>query len=122
MNIHKNARLTPIRREEMAVSVIAGQFSRAEAARVFGVSAKIVARWTARFRAEGREGMRDRSSRPKMIPTQTAEALAGRIITPHRQRPTASASAGVTLHNRPEFHPPRSAGFCAAPGCRGCAI
>ena len=86
MNIHKNARLTPIRREEMAVSVIAGQFSRAEAARVFGVSAKIVARWTARFRAEGREGMRDRSSRPKMIPTQTAEALAGRIITLRRQR------------------------------------
>ena len=86
MNIHKNARLTPVRREEMAVSVIAGQLSRAEAGRVFGVSAKIVARWTGRFRAEGREGMQDRSSRPKAIPTQTAEALAGRIITLRRQR------------------------------------
>lgn len=50
------------------------------------MSAKIVSRWTERFRAEGREGMQDRSSRPKLIPTQTAEPLAGRIITLRRQR------------------------------------
>ena len=81
MNIHQNARLTPIRREEMARSVIAGQLSKAQAARVFGVSAKIVSRWTGRFLAEGRAGMQDRSSRPKLIPTQTAEPLAERIIT-----------------------------------------
>ena len=44
-NIHKNARLTPLRREEMALSVIDGRLSKAEAARTYGVSAKIVARW-----------------------------------------------------------------------------
>ena len=33
MNIHKNARLTPIRREEMARLVIAGRLSKAQAAR-----------------------------------------------------------------------------------------
>ena len=66
MNIHKNARLTPIRREEMALSVIAGRLSKAQAAWEYGVSAKIVSRWTGRFRAEGREGMQDRSSRPKL--------------------------------------------------------
>ena len=33
MNIHKNARLTPIRRDEMALSVIAGRLSKAQAAR-----------------------------------------------------------------------------------------
>lgn len=86
MNIHMNARLTPIRREEMALSVLSGRVSKAQAAREFGVSAKIVARWTARFRAEGRDGMRDRSSRPRVIPTQTAEALAERILTHRRQR------------------------------------
>lgn len=48
MNIHKNARLTPLRREEMALSVIEGAFSQAHAARVYGVSAKIVARWVER--------------------------------------------------------------------------
>lgn len=86
MNIHKNARLTPLRREEMALAVISGQLSKAQAARVYGVSAKIVIRWTARYRTEGPSGMQDRSSRPKLIPTQTAEALAERIITHRRQR------------------------------------
>ena len=41
MNIHKNARLTPLRREEMAVAVIAG-LPVVEAARMYGISAKIV--------------------------------------------------------------------------------
>ena len=33
MNLHKNARLTPLRREEMALSVICGRLSQARAAR-----------------------------------------------------------------------------------------
>ena len=33
MNIHKNARLTPLRREEMALAVIEGGLSKAHAAR-----------------------------------------------------------------------------------------
>ena len=86
MNIHRNARLTPVRREEMALAVISGHLSNAQAARVYGVSAKIVSRWTERFKVEGRDGMQDRSSRPKLIPTQTTEALAERIITHRRQR------------------------------------
>ena len=32
MNIHKNARLTPLRREEMARLVLAGSLSQAQAA------------------------------------------------------------------------------------------
>lgn len=86
MNIHKNARLTPVRREEMALAINAGQLSKAQAAQAFGVCPKIVARWTERYLAEGRDGMQDRSSRPKVIPRQTAEALAERIITLRRQR------------------------------------
>ena len=86
MNIDQNARLTPLRREEMARAVFSGCVSRAHGSREFGVSAKIVSRWTARFQAEGREVMQDRSSRPKVMPRQTAEALAERIITHRRQR------------------------------------
>ena len=37
MNIHENARLTPLRREEMALSAIEGHPSRGEAARIYGV-------------------------------------------------------------------------------------
>ena len=44
MNIHKNARLTPLRREEMAFSVLESRLSKARATRVYGVSARIVAR------------------------------------------------------------------------------
>ena len=112
MDIHKNARLTPIRREEMARSVIAGQVSRAEAARVFGVSAKIVSRWTERFRAAGRDGMQDRSSRPKLIPTQTAEALAERIIMHRRQRLCGrhiALQTGVSLGHSQSGAAPRRA-------------
>jgi transposase InsO family protein len=86
MNIHKNARLTPLRREEMALSVIECAFSKAHAARVYGVSAKIVARWVERYKSEGRSGMIDRSSRPAHMPQATAALIAERITALRRQR------------------------------------
>src|SRR5437899_11846028 len=86
MNIHKNARLTPLRREEMALSVIECAFSKAHAARVYGVAAKIVARWVERYRSEGRAGMIDRSSRPAHMPQATAALIAERIIALRRER------------------------------------
>ena len=45
MNIHKNARLTSRRREEMARDVVEGRLSKAVAARTYGVTMKVVARW-----------------------------------------------------------------------------
>ena len=78
--------LTPIRREEMALSVIESRVSKAQAARVYGVSAKIVSRWTARFIAQGRDGMQDRSSRPGHSPNQTGQALVAVVIALRRQR------------------------------------
>ena len=56
MSIHKNARLTPLPREEMALSVIEDRLNRADAAVTYGVSAKIVTRWVERYKAEGRTG------------------------------------------------------------------
>jgi len=88
MNIHKNARLTPLRREEMALSVIEGNLSKAHAARIYGVSPKIVARWVERYQAEGITGMADRSSRPNVMPGLTSQAMAERIIVLRRQRLT----------------------------------
>ena len=118
MNIHKNARLTPIRREEMALSVIAGGVSKAHAAREYGVSARIVRRWTDRFLAEGRDGMLDGSSRPRVIPTQTTAALAERIITLRRQR-----RCGRHIAQQTGVSPATVSRVLrrAAPGCRGCA-
>jgi len=96
MNIHKNARLTPVRREEMALSVIEGRLSKARAARSFGVSAKIVARWVERYKAEGRAGMVDRSSRPHKLRTPIPEETIARIIALRRQRWTGSHIAMET--------------------------
>ena len=88
MNIHKNARLTPLRRAEMALAVLGGALTKAEAARVYAVSHKIVTRWVKRFEQGGRSHMIDRSSRPRNCPRQTDQALASRVITLRHQRRT----------------------------------
>jgi transposase len=85
---HKNARLTPIRREEMASAVVRCHLLKAQAARLYGVSAKIVSRWVERFNTYGRAGMMDRSSRPAASPRQTADADAARIVALRRRRLT----------------------------------
>ena len=79
MNIHKNARLTPLRREEMAILVLAGKLSQAQAAVRYGVSPKIVSRWTDRYKASGRAAMMDRSSRPghRLAPATSYPRTAG---------------------------------------------
>ena len=43
MKMRKNARSAPLRREEMARRVVAGQVGRAEVAASFGVTAKTAA-------------------------------------------------------------------------------
>jgi transposase-like protein len=96
MNIHKNARLTPLRREEMARCVLEGRLSKAVAARTYGVTPKVVARWVGRFQAEGRAGMADCSSRPKRSPRQTAATIADEIATLRRQRLTGKHIAKRT--------------------------
>ncbi|MDQ0458349.1 transposase [Rhizobium paknamense] len=96
MNIHKNARLTPFRRGEMALAVVEGKLTKPQAARVYAVSAKIVSRWVERFRQGGHAAMTDRSSRPQNSPQQTDQALAERILTLRRQRLTGKHIAMET--------------------------
>lgn len=88
MNIHKNARLTPLRREEMALAVLQARLTKAQAARVYGVTSKVVSRWVDRYRAGGSEAMMDRSSRPKVIPGRIEPAVAERVIALRRKRLT----------------------------------
>jgi transposase len=58
----------------MVRRVIAGQSVKAVAA-AFGVCGKTVNTWLARFRTEGVEGLRDRSSRPHRLRPPTAASL-----------------------------------------------
>jgi transposase InsO family protein len=93
MNVHKNAPLTPKGREAMVRSVVEGGLSKADAAYQFNTTPKTVAKWVKRFRAEGVEGLRDRSSRPLSSPSQTAPATCTAIETLRRQRYTGKQIA-----------------------------
>jgi transposase-like protein len=52
MNIHKNARLTPLGREHLVRSVLGGQTPQATA-QAAGVCPRTVHKWVARFKAGG---------------------------------------------------------------------
>src|SRR3954463_691929 len=86
MNSHKNAPLTPKGREAMVRSVVEGGLNQADAAYQFNTTPKTVAKWVRRFRAEGVDGLRDRSSRPLSLPSQTAPATCAAIEALRRQR------------------------------------
>ncbi|RWO62370.1 MAG: hypothetical protein EOS17_31730 [Mesorhizobium sp.] len=66
-----------------------------------GVSARIVARWVERFKADGRAGMADRSSRPKKLYRLTEAATVERIVALRRQRLTASTLRLPSVSRRP---------------------
>ncbi len=93
MDTHKNAPLTPKGREAMVRSVIEGGLSKAAAARQFNTTPKTVAKWVERFRAGGVDGLRDRSSRPLSLPSQTAVATCAVIEALRRQRHTGKQIA-----------------------------
>lgn len=95
MNIHKNARLTPNGRAELARMVLEGGQSIAQVAKAFHVCAKTARKWTERFRQAGAEGMADRSSRPRRLRKPTPQAAIDEIVTLRRQRFTGKHIAKV---------------------------
>jgi transposase InsO family protein len=99
MDTHKNAPLTPKGREAMVRSVVEGGLGQVAAARQFNVTPKTVAKWVNRFRAEGVDGLRDRSSRPHSLPSQTPPAACAAVEALRRQRHTGkqiAAEVGIS--------------------------
>jgi leucine-zipper of insertion element IS481 len=88
MNSHKNALLTPRGREPMVRAVVEGGLSKATVAGLYKTTPKTVAKWVGRFRTEGVEGLRDRSSRPLSLPSQTPPATCAVVEALRRQRHT----------------------------------
>jgi transposase InsO family protein len=95
MDIHKNARLTPLGREHMVTMVLGGQTPQA-AGEAVGVCPRTVRKWLDRFKAEGLAGLRDRSSRPDHLRQPTPQATVDRIEALRRQRLTGKAIAAET--------------------------
>src|SRR5436190_20856831 len=89
MNIHKNARLTPYRRQELVARVERGEPVTA-VARAFGVSRQTARKWMLRKRDAGMVDSTawagDGSSRPAHSPRQTAPKIQLAIKVPRWQR------------------------------------
>lgn len=99
MNIHKNARLTPLSRAELVRRVRHGGQSATTVAAALGVTVKTVNKWVARFEAEGSEGLADRSSRPHRLYRPTPAAIVEQVEALRRQRWTGkqiAAKVGVS--------------------------
>ena len=83
---HPNAALTPRSRRRMVVCVLEQGWSVAAAAERFQVDPKTVRKWRDRYRAEGRAGLVDRSSRPRSCPWRTPDAKRSEVIELRRRR------------------------------------
>lgn len=76
MNIDKNAPLTPLRREEMALSVIEGRFSQAKAASKYAVTAE-------RYRAEAMPAWPTARRSATIRSTIGCSVALGAVLGPH---------------------------------------
>jgi transposase InsO family protein len=86
MDYHHHARLTIVRREELAKKVLEGRLSLKEAEAEFKLSRQSAAKWVRRYREQGVAGLRDRSSRPHRSPRSTSEERIMEIEQLRRQR------------------------------------
>jgi transposase InsO family protein len=92
MNIHKNARLTPLGRERIARQMESGQTPQV-AARAAGVCPRTARKWLDRYRREGLVGLQDRSSRPHRLYRPTPQATVEQVERLRRQRYTGKQIA-----------------------------
>jgi transposase InsO family protein len=92
MNVHKNARLTPIGRERIVRQVLSGQTPKA-VAEAAGVCPRTVRKWVDRYRHEGAAGLHDRSSRPHRVYRATPQAVVEQVETLRRGRRTGQQIA-----------------------------
>ena len=86
MNLHSKAKLTPLSRAELVHRVLELRQPVADVAVAFGISHRTAFKWLARFRAEGRGGLPDRSSRPKCSPRTLHPLRVARVLALRRRR------------------------------------
>ncbi|MET3948754.1 transposase InsO family protein [Arthrobacter sp. UYCu512] len=98
---HANALLTPKGRLRLARCVVDDGWTLRRAAERFQVSVTTAARWAARYRAHGEEGMVDRSSRPVRSPRRTPLRRERRIIAIRINRRWGPARIGFLLGIHP---------------------
>jgi transposase InsO family protein len=93
MNVHNNARLTPLGRAVMISRIEDEGWSVARAAQAAGLSRRTASKWLGRQRSGGERRLHDRSSAPLRCPRRTPADLTARIEALRRQRMTGPAIA-----------------------------
>jgi transposase InsO family protein len=77
---HRNARLNHHGRLLLVDRVCRQGWAVAHAAKAMGISRQCAHRWVGRWRAEGEEGLADRSSRPRCCSTRTPAAVEAKVV------------------------------------------
>jgi transposase InsO family protein len=95
MRLHGNARTCLHSRLLIVRRVLDQGWTVAAAAEAAGVSERTAAKWLARYRSEGRDGLGDRSSAPHRIPCRTPAERVRVIELLRRLRMTAAEIAEV---------------------------
>ncbi len=93
MRLHGNARTCLHSRSLMVGRVLEQGWTLAQAAEAAGVSVRTVSKWVGRFRAEGADGLLDRSSAPAAVPHRTPEQRVELVALLRRLRMTAAEIA-----------------------------
>ncbi len=93
MRLHGNARTCLHSRSLMVRRVLEEGWTLAQAAEAACVSVRTVSKWLARFRAEGGDGLVDRSSAPVVVPHRTPEQRVELIVLLRRLRMTGAEIA-----------------------------
>ncbi len=93
MKLHGNARTCPHSRLLMVRRVEEEGWTLARAAEAAGVSVRTVSKWLRCYRAEGEEGLFDRSSAPRTIPHRTPDDRVQAIACLRRLRFTGAEIA-----------------------------
>jgi transposase len=74
-------------RYDAVLAVIRERMRVSEVAEKFGVHRDTVHSWLASYEAEGLEGLRDRTHRPKTSPLQMSAVIEARVLELRRNRP-----------------------------------
>jgi transposase InsO family protein len=93
MKLHANARTCPHSRRLAIERVEEQGWTLAAAAEAAGVSVRTVSKWRRRYRAEGEQGLFDRSSAPSLVPSRTGEKRIAVIAALRRLRMTGDEIA-----------------------------
>ena len=93
MNLHSSAKTSPFSRGLLVRRVRCLGWTVRRAAEAAGISPRTAFKWLARFKKEGRAGLRDRSCRPLRAPSRTEAAVVAKVIDLRRSRLPASEVA-----------------------------